>query len=47
MLYTICLCIFLLVAGLGMAGVGLPRWVTTIGGIAGAIAGIILLIGIF
>lgn len=46
-LYTIALMLFLIIAGLGMCGAGLPRWVVVIGGVAGIIAGVVLLIGIF
>lgn len=35
--------IYLIVSGLGMCGVGLPRWVTVIAGICGIIAGIFIL----
>lgn len=46
-LYDICLMLFLIIAGLGLAGAGLPRWVVIAGGIAGVVAGVILLIGVF
>lgn len=46
-LYDICLMLFLIIAGLGMCGAGLPRWIMVIGGVAGVVAGAILLIGIF
>lgn len=45
-LYTIGLMLFLIIAGLGMCGAGLPRWVTIVGGVAGILAGVILLIQI-
>lgn len=46
-LYTFCLMLFLIIVGLGTAGAALPRWVMVTGGVAGVIAGVILLIQIF
>lgn len=46
-LYTVSLMLFLVVAGLGMVGAGLPRWAVIVGGVAGIIAGVILLIQVF
>lgn len=43
-IYTISLMLFLIIAGLGMCGAGLPRWVVVVGGVAGILAGLILLI---
>lgn len=37
--------IFLVLAGLQMCGVALPRWLAIVGGVCGIIAGILLLIG--
>ncbi len=45
-LYTIALMLFLIIAGLGMCGAGLPRWAVIVGGVAGIIAGVLLLIQI-
>lgn len=46
-IYTLGLMLFLIVAGLGMCGAGLPRWAVVVGGVGGIIAGVILLIGLF
>ena len=46
-LYTLCLMLFLIIAGLGMVGAGLPRWVVLVGGVAGIIAGVLLAIQVF
>ena len=46
-LYDICLMLYLIISGLVMAGAGLPRWAVIVGGVAGVIAGVILLIQIF
>lgn len=45
-IYTIALMLFLVIAGLGMCGAGLPRWLVVVGGVGGILAGLILLIGI-
>lgn len=39
------LALFLILAGLSMCGVPLPRWVAIVGGVCGIIAGVLLLIG--
>ena len=46
-LYTVALMLYLIISGLVMCGAGLPRWAVIVGGVAGIIAGVILLIGIF
>lgn len=46
-LYTIALMVFLVITGLGMVGAGLPRWVVIVGGVAGILAGLLLLIQVF
>jgi hypothetical protein len=38
--------VFLVLAGLQMCGVVLPRWLAIIGGVCGIIAGVLLLIGV-
>lgn len=38
--------LFLIIAGLGMCGVALPRWVVILGGICGIIAGVLLFVGV-
>ena len=45
-LYTLALCLFLIICGLGMVGAGLPRWAVIVGGVAGILAGLLLLIAI-
>jgi len=46
-LYTFALLIFLIITGLSQAGAILPRWVVIVSGVAGILAGLILLIGVF
>jgi hypothetical protein len=46
-LYTLSLLTFLIIAGLGMVGAALPSWVRIVGGVAGIIAGLLLLIQVF
>ena len=46
-LYTFALLVFLILTGLMQVGAGLPRWVVIVSGVAGILAGLILLIGIF
>lgn len=46
-LYTIALLVFLIITGLGMVGAALPRWAVIVGGVAGILAGLLLLIGVF
>ncbi len=46
-LYTLALMVFLLIVGLNMVGAGLPRWAVIVGGVAGILAGLLLLIQIF
>jgi hypothetical protein len=41
---TLILGIYLIIAGLAMCGVGLPRWVLLLGGILGIIAGVLFLV---
>ena len=36
--------LFLVIQGLAMCGVGLPRWIMIVGGICGIIAGIMMLV---
>lgn len=36
--------IYLIIAGLALCGVGMPRWVLIIGGVCGVIAGILMLV---
>ena len=45
-IYTIALLIFLIITGLAQTGVVFPRWVGVVSGVAGILAGLILLIGI-
>jgi len=46
-LYTIALLVFLILTGLMQVGAGLPRWAVIVSGVAGILAGLILLIGVF
>ena len=46
-LYTLALLVFLIITGLGQVGAGLSRWVIIVSGVAGILAGLILLIGVF
>ena len=46
-LYTIALLIFLIITGLAQVGAILPRSVVIVSGVAGILAGLILLIGVF
>jgi hypothetical protein len=39
------LALFLIISGLAMCGVGLPRWLLLLGGICGIVAGVLLLVG--
>lgn len=39
------LAVFLIISGLIMCGVSLPRWVTLVGGVCGIIAGVLILVG--
>ncbi len=47
MLYTFCLALFLIIVGFLTLPVATPQWLRWIGGGAGIIAGIVLLIGLF
>jgi hypothetical protein len=38
--------IYLIIAGLYLCGAALPRWVLVVGGVAGIIAGVLLLVGL-
>lgn len=38
--------IFLILTGLQMCGVALPRWLAIVGGICGILAGVLLLVGV-
>lgn len=46
-LYTFALLVFLIITGLSQVGAQLPRWVIIVSGVAGILAGLILLIGVF
>ena len=46
-LYTIALLIFLILTGLIQVGAGLPRWLVIVSGVAGILAGLLMLIQIF
>ena len=46
-LYTFALMVFLIITGLTQVGAGLPRVVVIIGGVAGILAGLLLLVGMF
>ena len=38
--------LFLIISGLNLAGVALPRWVNIVGGVCGIIAGILIGLGV-
>lgn len=38
--------LYLIIAGLSLAGVTLPRWVLIVGGVCGIIAGILIGLGV-